>query len=85
MENLEKSREIKVTDLQNEFVFVAKNGQLEDVKRIFFYISSRSFNNYVDKMRWVGGQKMPILVHVQGKNVHVEVGRWSKKGKIMST
>ena len=24
------------------------------------------FKNYVDKMRWVGGQKMPILVHVQG-------------------
>ena len=26
-----------------------------------------SFKNYVDKIRWVGGQKRPILVHVQGK------------------
>ena len=25
-----------------------------------------SFKNYVDKMRWVSGQKMPILVHGQG-------------------
>ena len=41
-----------------------------------------SFKNYVDKMRGVGGQKMPILVHVQGTNVHVEVGRWSEKGKL---
>ena len=24
----------------------------------------RSFKNYVDKMSWVGGQKMPIFVHV---------------------
>ena len=50
-------------------------------------INKGSFKNYVDKLlRWVGGQKMPILVHVQGdKNAHVEVGRWSKKGKIMST
>ena len=28
-----------------------------------------SFKNYVDKMRWVGGQKMPIFVHVK-----VEIG-----------
>ena len=47
--------------------------------------SMGSFNNYVDKMRWVGGPKMSIFVHFQGKKVHVEVGRWSKQGKIMST
>ena len=23
--------------------------------------------NYVDKMRWVGCQRMPIFVHIQGK------------------
>ena len=34
-----------------------------------------SFKNYVDKMRWEGGQKLIIFVHVQVKNVHVEVGR----------
>jgi hypothetical protein len=27
----------------------------------------------VDKIRWVGGQKISIFVHVQGKNVHVVV------------
>ena len=26
-----------------------------------------SFKNYVDKMRWVGGQKMLLFVQVQGK------------------
>ena len=26
-----------------------------------------SFKNYVDKMRWVGGLKMPIFVHVFGE------------------
>ena len=41
-----------------------------------------SFKNYVDKTRCVGGQKMPVFVHVQGKNVHVEIGTYSKKGKI---
>ena len=25
-----------------------------------------SFKNYVDKMRWVGGQKMLLFVHVPG-------------------
>ena len=40
-----------------------------------------SFKKYVDKIRWVGGPKLPIFVHVPGKNVHVEVGRWSKKGQ----
>ena len=54
-----------------------------------------SLNDYVDKKtssgRWVGGpKKKPILVHVKSKknllkNVDVEVGRWSKKGKIVST
>ena len=43
-----------------------------------------SIITYVDKMRWVGVPKMPIFVRLMGKNVHVEeVGRWSKKGKIM--
>ena len=27
-----------------------------------------AFNNYVDKMRWVGGQKTTIFAHVQSKN-----------------
>ena len=31
-----------------------------------FFSPNGSFKNYVDKMRWVGGQKMAILVHVQG-------------------
>ena len=43
-----------------------------DVKYCLAKVSSylvrvAGFKNYVDKMRWVGGQKMPILVQVQGK------------------
>ena len=30
-------------------------------------IPKGSFKNYVDKMRWVGGQKMLLFVHVKGK------------------
>ena len=29
-------------------------------------VKKGTFNNYVDNKRWVGGQKMPIFVHVQG-------------------
>ena len=44
------------------------------------------FNNYVDKMRGGGGQKMFVFVHAQGiiKTVHAGEGG-SKNGKIMST
>ena len=43
-----------------------------------------AFNNYVDKMRGGGGQKMSVLVHAYGiKTVHA--GGGSKNGKIMST
>ena len=42
------------------------NGQICFVS-FFTLHGKRSFKNYVDKMMWVGGQKMPILVHVQGK------------------
>jgi hypothetical protein len=35
------------------------------------------FNNYVDKMRWVGGQKMSVFVHAQGiKTAHAGVKKW---------
>ena len=43
-----------------------------------------SFNNYVDKMGRVGGQKMPIFVQVKGKK-RTRRERYSKKGKMMST
>ena len=44
-----------------------------------------SFKNYVDKMRRLGGQKMPIIVHIQGKK-YPRGGKYVvKKGKIMST
>ena len=34
-----------------------------------------SFNNYVDKMREGGGQKMSVFVHTQGiKTVHARRG-----------
>ena len=43
-----------------------------------------SFKNYVDKMRWVGGQKLQFWSTFRVKTVLVEVGRWSKQGIIMS-
>ena len=44
-----------------------------------------AFNNYVDKMRGEGGQKMSIFVHAQGiKTVHAR-GGGAKNGKILST
>ena len=39
------------------------------------FFSEGSFKNYVDKMRWVGGQKCFFLSTFRVKNVHVEVGR----------
>ena len=49
-------------------------------------INKGSFKNYVDKLlRWVGGQKMPILVHVQGNKCSRRDRAKTKKGKIMST
>ena len=48
-------------------------------------ISKGSFNNYVDKMRGGGSQKMSVFVHAQGiKPVHVGEGG-SKNVKILST
>ena len=46
-----------------------------------------AFNNYVDKMRGGGGQKMSVFVHAQGiKTVHAGGGGGgSKNGKILST
>jgi hypothetical protein len=49
------------------------------------YLVWEAFNNYVDKIRGEGGQKMSVFVHAQGiKTVHAE-GRGSKNGKILST
>ena len=43
-----------------------------------------SFNNYVDKMRGGGGQKMSVFVHAQGIET-VHAGGGAKNGKILST
>ena len=49
------------------------------------YVDKGSFNNYVDKMRGGGVQKMSVFVHAQGiKTVHA--GKLGvKNGKILST
>ena len=45
-----------------------------------------SINNYVDKMRGGGGQKMSVFVNAQGiKTVHAGEGGGSENGKILST
>ena len=46
------------------------------------FLRKGSFKNYVDKKRWVGGPKMLIFVHNQGRKVHVEVGRCQDGQKI---
>ena len=33
------------------------------------------FKNYVDKVRWVGDQKMPFMYTFRVKNICAEVGR----------
>ena len=38
-----------------------------------------SIKNYVDKMRWAGGQKMPFLSTFGVKDIHVEVGWYSQE------
>ena len=44
-----------------------------------------AFNNYVNKMSLVGGPKNAYFCTLWVKNVHIQVGRLSRKGKIMST
>ena len=52
------------------------------LKKTFLY--KGAFNNYVDKIRGGGGQKMSVFVHAQGiKTVHA--GRGSRNGKNQST
>ena len=51
-------------------------------------VSSRdkgTFNEYMEKKRWVGGPKRGFFPGSGLKNVQVEVGRWSIKGAILST
>ena len=89
--------ESKDPDGDGLFNVVCYNGVLErqylwpesnEVNTIFVhrYIRpKRAFNNYVDKMRGGGVQKMSVFVHAQGiKTVHA--GKLGvKNGKILST
>ena len=44
-----------------------------------------AFNNYVDKMREGGGQKMSVFVHAQGIKPVQTGGGGAKNGKILFT
>ena len=45
---------------------------------LYNFFTKGAFNNYVDKMRGGGGQKMSVFVHAQGiKTVHE--GGWGQK------
>ena len=44
-----------------------------------------AFNNYVDKMRGEGCQKMSVSVHAEGIKTDHAGGGGSKNGKILST
>ena len=50
------------------------------ILHFYLHICKGAFNNYVDKMRGGGGQKMSVFVHAQGiKTVHAGGG-----GQIMA-
>ena len=44
-----------------------------------------SLNNYVDKMRWVGGSKISIFDHAHGLKCPSRCRQVVKKGKILAT
>ena len=44
------------------------------------FLRNGSFNNYVDKKRWVGGPKMPMFVHNQSEKFS-NTDRWLKMTK----
>ena len=43
-----------------------------------------TFNNHMDKTKWVGGLKFAIFVHVWYIKMFMEIGIWSNKSKIDS-
>ena len=47
-------------------------------------LTEGSFENNVDKMRWVGGQEMPVFSHFWVEYVHIEEARESIEVKIVS-
>ena len=54
---------------------------------VLSHSANGSFKKYVGKMRWVDEVPILFIFSVKNKNVHVEVevGRGSKKAKVMST
>ena len=44
-----------------------------------------AFNNYMDKVRGGGGQKILVFVHAQGIKIVLAWGGGAKNGKILST
>ena len=57
---------------------MTKNKAITNIKSKLGECILGAFNNYVDKMRGGGGQKMSVFVHPQGiKTVHA--GRGIKK------
>ena len=54
-------------------------------KHIYRCFSVWAFNDYVKKVMSINGPKMTISTIFSVEIVHVEVGRWSKRAKIVST
>ena len=56
------------------FTYIAANSGSTPTVKLSIY-NKGAFNNYVDKMRGGGGQKMFVFVHAQGiKTVHAGGG-----------
>ena len=59
--------EKKMRGQERHHILLFKTLFERSIFQIFCKVHLGSFRNYVDKMGWVGGQKMPIWVHVQGE------------------
>ena len=77
--------EKKMRGQERHHILLFKTLFVRSIFQIFCKVHLGSFKNYVDKMEWVGGQKMPIWVHVQGEKCPLGGRQVVKKGKIMST
>ena len=60
-------REWLLTHRINLSFLIQIAGTVKAKWKFSIHLHKGSFKNYVDKIRWVGGQIMPILVHVQCK------------------
>ena len=73
----------KVTCYKVDLIFFKVQFRPEGVYQYFIKIKVKGpFNNYVDKMREEGGQKMSVILHTQGRKTDQTRGRGQKMTKV---